>query len=339
MNIIITGGCGFVGSNLAIYLKKKFKKSIIYSIDNLHRKGSNINENRLKKNGIKNFRFDIKNSKKILSIPKSNLIIDCCAEPSVEASKHDTDRVIYTNLIGTYNIIKKSLKDNSNIIFLSSSRVYSIYEIKKNFLKFAKNKNKLKISETFNTYGIKSLYGFSKLSSEQLIEEFSYLNKDLKYIINRFGVISGPWQFGKQDQGFVTLWVAKHILKKKLNLIGFNGTGMQARDIIHIQDVCEIIFKQIKKINKINNQIFNIGGGEKNYINLNQLTKVCEKITNNKLETNKISKTSIYDIPYFLTDNTKIKRIYNWLPKKNINNIIFDIYFWLKKNKKILNLF
>jgi CDP-paratose 2-epimerase len=67
----------------------------------------------------------------------------------------------------------------------------------------------------------------------------------------------------KQDQGFVTLWVAKHMFKKKLSYIGFKGTGLQARDIIHIQDVCEIIFKQIKKINKISNQTFNIGGGPK----------------------------------------------------------------------------
>ena len=107
---------------------------------------------------------------------------------------------------------------------------------------------KKSIDENFDTSGIKSIYGLTKLSSEDLIKEINYSHK-IKYIINRFGVIAGPWQFGKQDQGFVTLWVAKHMLKKKLSYIGFKGTGLQARDIIHIQDVCEIIFKQIKKIN------------------------------------------------------------------------------------------
>ena len=81
------------------------------------------------------------------------------------------------------------------------------------------------------------------------------------YIINRFGVIAGPWQFGKQDQGFVSLWIANHILNKKLSFTGFGGSGNQVRDVIHIDDVCEIIHLQIKKIQKINNHVFNIGGG------------------------------------------------------------------------------
>ena len=73
------------------------------------------------------------------------------------------------------------------------------------------------MNESFDTSSPKSLYGFSKLASEDLIKEFCYTNK-LKFIINRFGVISGPWQFGKQDQGFVSLWVERHFNKKKIKL-------------------------------------------------------------------------------------------------------------------------
>ena len=135
MKILITGGSGFVGSNLAIYLKKKLKNASVYSLDNLTRKGSSINRDRLKKSKIKNFKINIENSKKINSLPKFNMIIDCCAEPAIEASRKDPDRVFNTNLIGTFNILKKCVKDNSNIIFLSSSRVYSI----KNLNKIIKN--------------------------------------------------------------------------------------------------------------------------------------------------------------------------------------------------------
>ena len=339
MKILITGGCGFVGSNLCLYLNKYLKNPKIYSLDNLFRKGSKINEKRLKNVGIKNFRIDISKYNKLKNLPKFNLVIDCCAEPSIEVSKNDTDRVINTNFLGTYNILKKCIIHNANIIFLSTSRVYSILKIREKFSNINNTPfRKLKITEQFDTSGIKSVYGLTKFCSEELIKEFNYCY-NIKYIINRFGVISGPWQFGKQDQGFVSLWVAKHILKKKLSYIGFGGKGKQLRDIIHIDDVCEIILKQIKNFKKINNNTYNIGGGPKNTVSLKKLTRMCEKISKNKIEFNKIKKTSNYDIPYFITDNKKIEKTYNWLPKKNINNILKDIFQWLENNKDILKLY
>ena len=341
MKILITGGCGFVGSNIAIFLKKKLKNANIFSLDNLFRKGSEINQKRLISNKIKNFNIDITNTKKINNLKKFDLVIDCCAEPAIEASTKDPDRVFKTNLIGTFNILKKCTRDKSNIIFLSSSRVYSIKDLR-DLVKNLNLKKTLKINKTINekfeTSSASSLYGFTKLSSEKLIKEFSFANK-LKYIINRFGVISGPWQFGKQDQGFVTMWIGKHIYKKKLSYIGFGGHGNQVRDVIHIDDVCEIIYLQIKNLNKKYNNTFNVGGGPKNSISLKQLTSKCRIITNKKINIGKISSTSNFDIPYFVTDNSKIKKFYKWKPIKNIDLVLKDVYTWLTKNKKLRNYF
>ena len=139
------------------------------------------------------------------------MVVDCCAEPAIEASK-GTGQSFATNLIGTFNILKKCINDNANIIFLSSSRVYSIEKLRK-LIKKEKISNPLKlrkkIKENFHTSSASSLYGFTILASEKLINEFFFTTKQ-KYIINRFGVISGPWQFGKQDQGFISLWMAKY---------------------------------------------------------------------------------------------------------------------------------
>ena len=110
MKILITGGCGFVGSNLAVYLKEKFKKAKIYTLDSLIRKGSQQNQKRLKKLKIKNFNIDISKNNKLKKIKKFDLIIDCCAEPAINASYKDPDRVFNTNLIGTFNILKSVLK-------------------------------------------------------------------------------------------------------------------------------------------------------------------------------------------------------------------------------------
>ena len=247
--------------------------------------------------------------------------------------------MINTNLLGTINILKKSKKDNSKIIFLSSSRVNPIVPLNK----FIKNKNlnkslsvNKKINEFENMQGPKSIYGLTKLASEMFIEEFSYAF-GTKYLINRCGVISGPLQFGKQDQGFVSLWIWKHLNKKSLKYIGYGGYGNQIRDVLHINDLCNLILTQIKNFNKINNKLFTVGGSKKSYTSLKQLTNICEKITKNKIKIVKKPKTSIYDIPYYITDNKHVTKTYKWKPKKNIYDVVKDTYIWLLNNKKILN--
>ena len=336
MKILITGGCGFVGSNLALFLKKKGFK--VHTLDNLTRKGSRYNSNLLKKQKIKNYKINISNIKKIKSLPKYDLILDCCAEAAVEISKNDFDKVINTNLIGTINILKKSKNDKSKIIFISSSRIYPLEEMNK-VIKNKNLKSKIKISKMFSEkdkiIGPKTIYGLTKLCSEMLIEEFSYAYK-LKYLINRCGVISGPLQFGKQDQGFVSLWIWRHLNKKKLSYIGYGGYGNQIRDVLHIDDLSELILLQIKNINKINNKLFTVGGSKTSYTSLSQLTKLCQKITGNKIKMGKVSKTSSYDIPYYLSDNTHVSNTYRWKPKRNINQVVMDTFLWLKKNKSMI---
>jgi CDP-paratose 2-epimerase len=335
--ILITGGCGFVGSNLGIFLKKKGFK--VTSLDNLYRLGSHLNFKRLKKEKINNLKIDIKNFDKIDKIKnKFDLIIDCCAEPSVENSRksiYEANRVFNTNLTGTFNIISKCLKDKSKLIFLSSSRVYSISELNKYKKEIDKKKYNIEFDINFKTSYPRSLYGFTKLASEELIKEFNFSN-NLTYIINRIGVISGPWQFGKIDQGFVSLWCWSHLMKKKLKYIGFGGNGRQVRDVLHIDDLCQLIFLQIKKIKKINNLTLSFGGGKANSINLEQLTQKIKKYSKCSLKIIKINKTSIYDIPYFVGSNKNVFDIYSWKPKKKINEIITDVYNWQKNNIKIL---
>ncbi len=336
MKILIAGGCGFVGANLCLSLKKNNHN--VHSLDNLSRKSSLINQKKLKEYKIKNYKFDIFDFAKIDRLKKYDLIIDCCAEAAVEVSKKEIDKVFNTNLVGTYNLIKKAKKDDSKVIFISSSRVNSIAEINKiirdkNISK--KIKIKRKINENFNTLKPKSIYGFTKFASELLIEEFSYAF-GLKYLINRCGVLSGPMQFGKQDQGFVSLWIWNHLIKKNLNYIGYGGNGNQIRDVLHIDDFIDLINLQIKNFNKIYNKKFCVGGSSISYTSLKDLTKICEKVTGNRIKFKKQKKTSIYDIPYFISDNSYVKKIYNWSPKRNILDVVKDTYKWLIHNQSKL---
>ncbi|MDC0896158.1 NAD-dependent epimerase/dehydratase family protein [Candidatus Pelagibacter sp.] len=334
MRILITGGCGFVGSNLCFYLmdKLKIKNLLIETVDNLKKKSSIINLKRLKKKKIKNYKLDVSKKNSLKKLKKYDLIIDCCAEPAVEISKKKPDQVLSTNLIGTLNTIEKARNDDSKILFISTSRVYPIKDTY-NYMK-----KKEEFDENNNLNGIKSLYGYSKITSEMLIEEYSYAF-NLEYLIIRSGLITGPWQFGKVEQGLISLWIIKHIFKQKLSYIGFGGTGKQIRDVLFIEDFCELILLSIKKFKSVKNQIFCVGGGRKNKINLLELTDYCQKITKNKIKISRIKKTSNYDIPYFVAKNQKVKNLLNWRPKVNIQNTIIKTYNWINMNRKLIKRF
>jgi CDP-paratose 2-epimerase len=121
--------------------------------------------------------------------------------------------------------------------------------------------------------------------------------------------------------------------KNNLKYIGYGGSGQQVRDVLHIEDLCFLILAQIKNIDKINNKLFNVGGSIQSFTTLRKLTKVCQMITKNKVKIFKKSKTSNYDIPFYISNISKVSNTYKWKPKKNIVNIVSDIYSWMNKDK------
>ena len=208
----------------------------------------------------------------------------------------------------------------------------------KNLKNIKKNKKHSPYSETEDFTSQKTIYGFTKYSSEKLIEEYNY-SCNLKYIINRCGLISGPGQYGKVEQGLVSLWLWRHMNKLSLKYLGYNGKGEQIRDVLFIDDLCELILKQIKSYHIFQNNLFCIGGGLKNSINLKNLTRICEKLTNNKVKITNNMSTSIYDIPYYVTSLQKIKKFTKWEPKISLNEGMEITYNWMKKNQTIIRKF
>ena len=347
MKILITGGCGFVGSNLAIYLKSKIKKTDIIVLDNFFREGSLFNKKRLLKNKIKIIKGDIRFEKDISRLPRFDFLIDCAADPSaLSGVKNGLSYLVETNVNGTLNCLNLVKKNKAKIIFLSSSRVYSHEKI--NSIKYGltnkeiiPKKNctgldiKKGISENFDTKGLKTFYGFTKISAENLIKEYSNIF-GTNFIINRSGVISGPWQWGRVDQGFIAYWVMAYMFKKKLKYIGYGGKGYQVRDILNVQDLCRLIELQITNFNKFNNETFNIGGGMFSKISLFKLTEMCKDIFNTSIEPSISKEKRSGDIPYYISDYSKIRKISGWQPEIHIEKTIEDIYLWVKHNKSKL---
>ena len=128
----------------------------------------------------------------------------------------------------------------------------------------------------------------------------------------------------------------KFLNKKKINFIGYNGSGKQERDVVHIDDFCKLINLQIINFNKYFNKSFTVGGGSQNTVSLLDVYKICEKLTNFKPKIVKIKRTSTYDIPYYKSCNKEVKKIYNWKVTKSVKKILKDILIWQKKNHKYL---
>ena len=343
-NVLITGGAGFVGSNLALKLKQDFPSISITVLDNLKRRGSELSLKRLKAAGIEFVHGDIRNREDLI-FEKLDLLLECSAEPSVMAGIGSSpDYLMNTNLVGTLNCLELARQHNAASLFLSTSRVYPISYI--NGLKHQESETRFDIldnqkiagassrgiAENFPLDKARSLYGTTKLASEMVVAEYvdTY---DMKAIVDRCGVITGPWQMGKIDQGVFVLWVAKHYFKQSLSYIGYGGEGKQVRDFIHIDDLYSSIKLQLENFDEYNGETYNIGGGLENSVSLQELTALCEKVTGNKIDISSVKEDRPADLRFFITDSTKFLKKSGLTWEKNAEQTVQDIYDWIKANE------
>ena len=345
-NILITGGAGFVGSNLAISFRSRFPDSDVLALDNLKRRGSELNLPRLKKNGVRFVHGDVRNPEDLdLGGFRPDLLIECSAEPSVLAGINSSARYsVNTNLMGTINCMEAARRWASDILFLSTSRVYPIEKL--NSLKYEENGTRFELAQRqeirgasgdgitheFPLDGCRSLYGATKLSSELFLEEYSRLY-GLRYAIIRAGVVAGPWQMGKVDQGVFVHWMASHYFRKDLSYFGYGGRGLQVRDLLHIDDLYRLIEEMAGKMDLYNGKVFNAGGGRGVSLSLREATGLCAGITGNRLEIKGVKEERPADVRIYITDLRPIKDFSAWAPQKNAETILKDIFRWINENE------
>jgi len=343
--IVLTGGAGFVGSNLAILFKHLLPAAKVIALDNLYRRGSELALSRLKEAGVEFVHGDIRCKEDIEALGSFDLMLECSAEPSVRAGYgQDPSYLIHTNLLGTIHCLEAVRKVKADLVFLSTSRVYSIHKLQELPLQIDGKRLMLKgtsaqegwsehgISTSFSLAGSRSLYGTTKLASELLLEEYGAMY-GLNILINRCGVIAGPWQMGKVDQGFVTLWVARHFFGGTLKYTGFGGHGHQVRDVLHIEDLYDLLVLQLEQLSKHRGKIYNVGGGLKNSTSLAELTDWCTR-ENKPIEIGSDPQSHPADIPYYVTDNREVTAAMGWLPRRTLENTLGDVQRWLSAHQQ-----
>ena len=346
--VLITGGAGFVGSSLGLGLAQRYPDWKIIALDNLKRRGSELNIPRLKQAGIEFVHGDVRNAEDLeASALPVDLILECSAEPSVLAGYTSPGYVLQTNLIGTINCLELARQTQADFIFLSTSRVYPIAYL--NQLNYTETDTRFQLSEQQDLPGVsafgiaeqfpldlpRSLYGSTKLASELIINEYGDAY-GLRTLINRCGVLTGPWQMGKVDQGVFALWVANHYFQKSLKYIGYGGTGKQVRDFLHVADLLDLIDIQIANLAQFKGQTFNVGGGQDFSLSLYETTKLCQEITGNSIMIEAVPENRTGDMPIFITDSRRVIEATGWQPQRNGKTLIKDICDWIHTHEKEL---
>jgi CDP-paratose 2-epimerase len=345
-SILITGGAGFVGGSLALHLKNSHPKTRIVCLDNLSRRGSELNVPRLQSAGVHFAKGDIRF---VDNFPPSpfEFIIECSAEPSVLAGYDQSpDYLVETNLLGAYRCFEQARKWNSNVIFISTSRVYPISILENHPWteqpsRFAWNDipgaaiSSRGVTENCSMNAARSLYGWTKFAGESLIEEYR-AGFGLRAVVNRCSVIAGPWQMGKVDQGVVALWVLRHFFGKPLQYIGYGGGGKQVRDILHVADLCTLVEEQISNFDKWDGWLGNVGGGLEISASLLELTALCQKITGHRVPVTAETENRRADLRIFLADCSRLFARTQWRPKLGVEKIVADIFEWVRGHEKEL---
>ncbi len=348
--ILITGGCGFIGSSLAFDLTSRGYQVTV--VDNLSRRGSELNLSRLLAKGVEFANGDSRDPSSLEKLKETfACLVECSAEPSVlSAAVGDGARsLLDVNLLGALNSFEWARRRGVPVIFFSSSRVYPYDRLNAchyretatrfEFVDGCPGVSPAGVSTGMPLDGIRSLYGASKLSAELILREYA-AQYGLPAIISRCGVVAGPWQMARADQGIFTFWMARHYFRLPLQYIGFGGNGRQVRDLLHINDLTDLLARQVSALverpSDFKGDIFNIGGSTRSSLSLCEATEICRRITGNEVAITSMMEDRPSDVIWYVSDNGPTGRAFGWEPKRSPEDILQDIFTWIKDNERLL---
>ncbi|WP_022854415.1 GDP-mannose 4,6-dehydratase [Thermodesulfatator atlanticus] len=338
MKYLITGGCGFLGSNLASEVLRKREELIIF--DNLYRIGSYENLEWLKQQG--DFRFvhgDIRNREdieKVIKEEKPDVIFHLAGQVAMTTSIENPRLDFEVNALGTFNLLDavRKYSPESIIIYSSTNKVYGDL----GWVRYEETETRYIAPDFPNGFpesiplDFHSPYGCSKGAADQYMLDFCRIY-GIKTVVFRHSSMYGGRQFATYDQGWIGWFCLKAIeIKKGLLKEPFtiHGNGKQVRDVLYADDMIELYFKTIENIEKAKGEAFNIGGGMENSLSLLELFSLLEKELDIKMRYKKLPWRES-DQKIFVADIRKAQKLIGWQPKVSKYNGIQKMLEWIKK--------
>lgn len=322
--IIVTGGSGFIGSNLVDFLIKK--KFFVINLDKLTYSSNKYQNSLRDKTKYKLIKVDIVNKKRIIEIIKKykpKVIFNLAAETHVDRSIDDPSNFIHTNINGTFKLLEslrflQNKKITPKLIHVSTDEVYGDI------------KNGLRSNEK-HKYEPSSPYSASKASADHLVKSYIRTYK-LKAVISNCCNNYGPYQFPEK---LIPKMILNIFNNKELPIY---AKGRNSREWIHVNDHCEALFKLY--LNGKNGENYNVGSGInlRNIDLIKKILKICKKMNikiGNKTRVKFVKDRPGHDFRYAL-DNKKMFKEFRWKPKIKFEEGLKETINWYFKHRKFL---
>ncbi|WP_086931420.1 GDP-mannose 4,6-dehydratase [Agarilytica rhodophyticola] len=339
MKILITGGCGFLGSNLASHGISSGYDIIVF--DNLSRLGATANLEWLKKQG--DFEFvhgDIRNKNDVFRLIKNikpDVIFHLAGQVAMTTSLANPYMDFEVNVGGTINLLESVRRYNNRaiVVYSSTNKVYGDLE-QYSYKELSTRYECSDFPHGFNEQiglDFHSPYGCSKGAADQYMLDYARLF-DMQTVVFRHSSMYGGRQFATADQGWIGWFCQKAVdLKKDEKSLPFtiSGNGKQVRDVLHAEDMVRLYYGAIDNINKIAGEVFNIGGGMNNSLSLLELFLLLEQKIDVELLYKNIPVRSS-DQKVFVADISKASNLLNWKPIIDSNSGVTKMLEWLQES-------
>ena len=337
MNLLITGGCGFVGSNLAAEALKRHDKLTV--LDNLSRTGSKRNLEWLRSQGTFDFicgsTWDKETVDSLLQSRQFDAVFHLAGQVAMTTSISDPLLDFRTNVCGSFHVLDaiRRYSPETQIVYSSTNKVYGDleqYSYEETATRYICREFPSGFPETV-PLDFHSPYGCSKGAADQYMLDF-YRTFGIRSVVFRHSSMYGGQQFATFDQGWIGWFCQKALEQKKSDAVPFtiSGSGKQVRDILHADDIVRLYFSAVENRDKLAGQAFNIGGGISQSLSLLELFSMLEEKCRIKLAYTKLP-PRLSDQKVFVADNTKITSLTGWKPRIAASEGISRMLDWLEK--------
>jgi CDP-paratose 2-epimerase len=338
VRILITGGCGFLGSNLSAAALDKGAEVTVF--DNLSRTGSAQNLEWLRGQGrFTHVHGDIRNVNDVTRVVREfapDAVFHVAGQVAMTTSIANPRMDFEVNAMGSLNVLE-AVRDHAPeaaVIYSSSNKVYGDLEY------IAYQETATRYVDPDHPDGLdegtplefQSPYGCSKGSADQYMQDFARVY-GLKTLVFRHSSMYGSRQFGTFDQGWIA-WFCSQAVKARRGLLDqpftIAGNGKQVRDVLEARDMARLYFAGLEHIDRAKGQVLNVGGGMENSLSLLELFTLLEELTGAELRYEKLP-PRFSDQRIFVADLAKARALLNWTPEVSARQGIGDAVAWAEQ--------